>query len=244
MSRTARLFQLMQSLRRHAPPVTAQQLADDTGVSLRTLYRDIEALRGLGAIIDGTAGFGYALTEDAALPPMMFDDEEIEAIVLGLRDVQAIADPHLAKAAKNALAKLQARLPSAQAHRLQYAVLAADRIKRPPQPTVDVRGLRQATWDERTIKIDYVDAKGDATQRRVDPLGIVFLQDTHNLIAWCHLRQAYRNFRLDRMQNLTITDASFRPRRVAMLREAIEALSNCWPEPSAMVAKSADLAQS
>lgn len=244
MSRTARLFQLMQSLRRHAPPVTAQQLADDTGVSLRTLYRDIEALRGLGAIIDGTAGYGYALTEDAALPPMMFDDEEIEAIVLGLRDVQAIADPDLARAAKNALAKLQARLPNAQAHRLQYAVLAANRITRPPQPTVDVRSLRQATWDERTIEIDYIDAHGDATVRRVDPLGIVFLQNTHCLIGWCHLRQAYRNFRLDRMQNLTITDASFRPRRVPMLRDAIEELSSCWPEPSAMVAKNPDLAQS
>lgn len=244
MSRTARLFQLMQSLRRHTPPVTAQRLADDTGVSLRTLYRDIDALRGLGAIIDGTAGYGYALTEDAALPPMMFDDEEIEAIVLGLRDVQAIADPHLAEAAKNALAKLQARLPSAQAHRLKYAVLAANRIKRPPQPTVDVRGLRQATWDERTIEIDYIDANGQATARRVDPLGIVFLQDTHCLIAHCHLRQAYRNFRLDRMQNLTVTQDSFRPRRVPMLRDAIEELSTCWPEPDAVAAKSADFAQS
>ena len=244
MSRTARLFHLMQSLRRHTPPVTAAQLADDTGVSLRTLYRDIDALRGLGAIIDGTAGYGYALTEDAALPPMMFDDEEIEAIVLGLRDVQAIADPQLAQSAKNALAKLQARLPSAQAHRLQYAVLSADRFKRPPQPTVDVRGLRKATWDERTIEIDYIDAKGDATARRVDPLSIVFLQDTHCLIAWCHLRQAYRNFRLDRMQNLTITDNSFRPRRVPMLREALEVLSCDWPESTVMVAKSADFAQS
>lgn len=244
MSRTARLFQLMQSLRRNAPPVTAAQLADDTGVSLRTLYRDIEALRGLGAIIDGTAGYGYALTEDAALPPMMFDDEEIEAIVLGLRDVQAVADPHLAQAAKNALAKLQARLPEAQAHRLKYAVLAADRIVRPPVPTIDVRALRRATWDERTIEIDYIDAEGATTTRRVDPLGIVFLKETHNLIAWCHLRQAFRNFRLDRMQNLIVTDASFRPRRVPMLREAIKELSSCWPEPTAMMAKSPDLAQS
>ncbi|MEL6841498.1 MAG: YafY family protein [Pseudomonadota bacterium] len=244
MSRTARLFQLMQSLRRHAPPVTAQQLADDTGVSLRTLYRDIEALRGLGAIIDGTAGYGYALTEDAALPPMMFDDEEIEAIVLGLREVQAVADPQLAQSAGNALAKLQARLPGTQAHRLQYAVLYADRIVRPPMPTVDVRALRRATWDERTIKMDYVDAEGRATTRRADPLSIVFLKETHNLIAWCHLRQAYRNFRLDRMQNLTITNDSFRPRRVAMLREAIEILSDCWPEPSVMVANSRDFAES
>ena len=231
MSRTQRLFQLMQSLRRNPAPVTAQVLAADTGVSLRTLYRDIDALRGLGAIIDGTAGYGYALTEDAALPPMMFDDEEIEAIVLGLRDVQAVADPDLAKAAQNALSKLQARLPSAQAHRLQYAVLSANRIVRPPTPTIDVRALRQATWDELTIQIDYIDAIGESSQRQVDPLSIVFFKETHSLIAWCHLRHAYRNFRLDRMQNLIITDRSFRPHRVPMLRDAIEILSSCWPKP-------------
>lgn len=244
MSRTARLFQLMQSLRRHAPPVTARQLADDTGVSLRTLYRDIEALRGLGAIIDGTAGYGYALTEDAALPPMMFEDEEIEAIVLGLREVQAVADPALAQSAQNALTKLQARLPDAQAHRLQHAVLHAQRFIQPPMPTIDVRALRQATWDERTIEMDYVDAEGRATTRRVDPLSIVFLKETHNLIAWCHLRQAYRNFRLDRMQNLAVTDDSFRPRRIPMLRAAIAELSQCWPDSPDVTAKNLELSES
>ena len=244
MSRTARLFQLMQSLRRNAPPVTARQLADDTGVSLRTLYRDIEALRGLGAVIDGTAGYGYALTEDAALPPMMFEDEEIEAIVLGLREVQAVADPALAQSAQNALAKLQARLPGAQAHRLQYAVLHAQRVVRPPLPTIDVRALRQATWDERTIQLDYIDAEGRATTRRVDPLSIVFLKETHNLIGWCHLRQSYRNFRLDRMQNLLVTPISFRPRRVPMLREALEELWHCWPERAAMQAEMMELSES
>jgi len=208
MSRTHRLLQLMQSLRRHTPPITAQALADDTGVSLRTLYRDIDALRGMGAIIDGTAGYGYALIEDAALPPMMFDDEEIEALVLGLRDVQAIADPALAEAAKNALAKIQARLPSQQAHRLKHAVLTATRFASKSQPTIDVRALRQATWDERSVQIGYCD-----------------------LIAWCHLRQDYRNFRLDRISSMTVTEASFRPRRIPMLREAIKALAASPPPP-------------
>lgn len=240
MSRTRRLFQLMQALRRSAPPVTAAALAADTGVSLRTLYRDIDALRDMGAIIEGTAGYGYALTEDAALPPLMFDDEEIEALVLGLRDVQAIADPDLAKAAKNALAKLQARLPTTQAHRLKYAVLAVNRIRRPPQPTVDVPALRKATWDERTVEIGYADAEARETRRRVDPLGIVFLQDAHCLVAWCHLRQAYRNFRLDRMQDLQVTSDSFRPRRVPMLRDAIETLTAEQATPSNDPAKSPD----
>lgn len=225
MTRSNRLMQLMQSLRRHAPPVTAQQLADDTGVSLRTLYRDIESLRGMGAIIDGTAGFGYIMIEDMAVPPMMFDDEEIEALVLGLRDVQSIADPDLARAATNALTKLQARLPARQAHRLKHAVLTVHRMAKTEPPTVDVRALRRATWEEMTIDISYVDKVGAASNRRVDPLGIIYFQDSHCLIAWCHLRQAPRAFRLDRIQAMTVTDDSFRPKRIPMLRDAIAEMS-------------------
>lgn len=221
MTRTNRLFALMQALRSRRPPVTAQQLAYDTGVSLRTLYRDIESLRGMGAIIDGTAGYGYALTEDASLPPMMFDDEEIEALVLGLREVQAIGDSDLARAAAAALSKLQARLPSAQAHRLEHAVLAVAQFRKATPTTVNLRELRQATWDENTLSIAYCDAKGTPTNRDVDPLGIMRFEQNHALIAWCHLRQDYRAFRLDRIQNFTPTGANFRPRRVPMLRDAL-----------------------
>lgn len=221
MTRTNRLFQLMQALRNHRPPVTAALLARETGVSERTLYRDIEALRGLGAVIDGTAGYGYALTEDPALPPMMFNDEEIEALVLGLRDVQAIGDPALATAAANALTKLQARLPSAQAHRLKHAVLAVNRIVPPPKPVIDVAALRRATWDERSVSFAYEDGKGAQTSRTIDPLGIVFLQDKHCVIGWCHLRSDSRVFRLDRMRDLVVTEHSFRPRRIPMLQDAL-----------------------
>ncbi|MCK0121871.1 YafY family transcriptional regulator [Loktanella sp. F6476L] len=221
MTRTNRLFQLMQALRNHRPPVTAALLAQETGVSERTLYRDIEALRGLGAVIDSTAGYGYALTEDPALPPMMFNDEEIEALVLGLRDVQAIADPALAKAAGNALTKLQARLPSAQAHRLKHAVLAVNRIVPPPKPSIDVAALRRATWDEYSVAFGYEDGQGAQTERTIDPLGIVFLQDRHCVIGWCHLRGDSRVFRLDRMRDLVVTGDSFRPRRIPMLQDAL-----------------------
>jgi predicted DNA-binding transcriptional regulator YafY len=196
-------------------------LADDTGVSLRTLYRDIDALRSLGAVIDGTAGYGYALTEDPALPPMMFTDDEIEALVLGLRDVEAIADPALAAAAGSALTKLHARLPAAQAHRLKHAVLAVNRLYRPPDPVIDVAVLRRATWDERTVHLLYTDAKGADTDRVVDPLGIVYLQDSLCVVAWCHLRADSRVFRIDRIRQMTVTDNSYRPRRIPMLRTAL-----------------------
>ena len=209
----------MTALRRLPTPVTAVQLADEMGISLRTVYRDIDALRGLGAVIDGEAGFGYTLIEDAALPPLGFEDDELEALVLGLRDVMVIGDPALAKAAEQALAKITARVPPRQAHRLQHAILDARRFVRPEPPRIDVAYLRAATWEEETVRFSYVDAKGAATTREVDPLGIVYLQDTNMLMAWCHLRQDFRVFRLDRMGDLVRTGRSFRPRRVPMLRD-------------------------
>jgi predicted DNA-binding transcriptional regulator YafY len=222
MSRTHRLFQMMQTLRRLPPPVTAAQLANEMQMSERTIYRDIEALRGIGAVIDGEAGFGYTLIEDAALPPLGFEDDELEALVLGLRDVAVIGDPALAKAAQSALAKIKARVPPRQAHRLQHAVLDAHRFSRPPEIRIDVAELRSATWDEVAVRFDYEDAKGQHTSRKVDPLGLVYLEQTNMLMAWCHLRKDFRTFRLDRMLNLQRTEESFRPRRVPMLREHLE----------------------
>lgn len=219
MTRTHRLFQLMQSLRRMPPPVTALQLSHDMDVSLRTIYRDIDALRSLGAVIDGEAGFGFTLIEDASLPPLGFENDELEALVLGLRDVALIGDPALAKAAQSALAKIQARVPARQAHRLEHATLDAQRFWRPEPPTIDVSVLRQATWDERQVAFDYEDANGAQTQRTVKPLGIVYLDRSNTLLGWCLLREDHRMFRLDRMRNLEVTDESFRPQRVALLRD-------------------------
>ncbi len=221
MSRTARLFQLMQALRSGPSPRTSQQLAQDLGVSPRTVHRDIESLRGLGAVIDGEAGFGFTLIEDATLPPLGFTDDELEALVLGLREVQAIGDPGLADAAGNALRKLQGRLPQRQSHRLTHAVLTATRFDRPAKPTITVGDLRQATWDERTIEFAYTDAKGDDTRRKVNPLSIVYMDRSNVLISWCHLRQDFRVFRLDRIREMSVTDESFRPNRIPLLREAL-----------------------
>ncbi len=225
MSRTHRLFQLMQALRTAPPPATAARLAEMLNVTTRTIYRDVETLRSLGAVIDGAAGFGYTLIEDAALPPLSFDDDELEALVLGLRDVTAVADPALARAAESALAKLRARLPPTQAHRLEHAVLTAHRYVPLPEPGVDAQVLRQATWEERTIRFAYTDAENRETAREVDPLSVVYLQASHCLLAWCHLRRDFRAFRLDRMRTLELTGASFRPRRVALLRDCLAKMS-------------------
>lgn len=213
---------MMQALRRMQTPVTASALAQEIQMSQRTIYRDIDALRGMGAVIDGEAGFGYTLIEDAALPPLGFEDDELEALVLGLRDVAVIGDPALASAAKSALAKIKARVPPRQAHRLQHAVLDAHRFGALPPVRIDMAALRAATWDEVSVKICYSDGQGARTERLVDPLGFVYLDQSNVLLAWCHLRMDFRTFRLDRILQLHRTNQSFRPRRVALLREHLK----------------------
>ena len=224
MARTERLFQLMQVLRRLPAPITADALAQETGVSPRTLYRDIDTLRGLGAVIDGAPGYGYRLIEDAHLPPLGFEDDELEALILGLREVAAVADPALAEAAGAALAKLRARLPERQAHRLQHAVLVAHRFDPPPAPAIDARVLRRACWDERVVRFGYTDKDGAGTRREVKPLSIMLFDRSHCLLAWCLTRDDYRVFRLDRMRELDVTDTSFRPERVPLLRDYVDDL--------------------
>lgn len=220
MSRTARLFQLMQCLRSRPPPSTAAALALDLGVSERTVHRDIDSLRSLGAVIDGAAGFGFTLIEDAALPPLGFTDEELEALVLGLREVEQVGDADLAEAAGTALRKLQGRLPERQSHRLKHSVLSAHRFSPPAAASIRVVDLRRATWDEMAVEFAYSDASGRPSVRRVKPLGLSYMDRSTVLIAWCELRQDFRVFRLDRMSELIVTEQSFRPHRVALLRQA------------------------
>lgn len=226
MARSDRLLQLMQCLRTLPAPVQASQLSVELGVSPRTIYRDIDALRLSGALIDGEAGYGYTLLEDPALPPMMFSRDEMEALVLGLREVVQVADPVLAKAADNALSKLRASLPARMRSEFENAVLYAKRFNCRPEISIDISELRIATREERVIAIDYGDVDGNQTQRDIQPLAIVFFDRSLVVLAYCELRQTFRSFRIDRIHKMTITERSFRPRRVAMLRDYLEQLNH------------------
>jgi predicted DNA-binding transcriptional regulator YafY len=221
MPRADRLFRLLTALRLLPQPVTAARLATETGVSERTLYRDIEALRAGGALIDGEAGVGYTLTEDPALPPQMFTRLEVEALVLGLAEVRLAGDPALAKAADVALAKIVATLPDRVQRQAVHTAHQVYRYEaRPPAPA-HLAQVRQAIWEERALDICYTDQGGDQTTRRIWPLSVVFLDRTLLCLAWCQLRQGFRRFHLAQMQGVTDTDESFRPRRVPLLREMV-----------------------
>ncbi|MEP5760580.1 MAG: YafY family protein [Litoreibacter sp.] len=243
MSRIFRLHQLLQTIRNEAQPVTAERLASVMGVSARTIHRDVATLRQLGAGIDGAAGYGFTLGDDVSVPPLSFGNDELEALVLGLREVEEIGDTVLSGAARQALAKLKSRLPEEQSKRLQYAVLNAKRFRKRMDVSVDVAAIRQATWEEKEIRFSYSDASGAPTRRQVRPLSITYFEQSTCLISWCLLREDARVFRLDRMSELETTDTSFRPRRVAMLRDVIaqiranqfsedkHAISSDWQKP-------------
>lgn len=224
MARSDRLFRLLDALRRLPKPVTAARLAVETEVSARTLYRDIETLRAGGALIDGAAGFGYTLTEDPALPPQMFSQLEIEALVLGLAEVRQAGDPALARAAEVALAKITATLPERVQRQAIHAVQQTYRFERRPPAPANLALIRQACWDEMALDIAYRDKAGQVTDRRILPLSVVFLDRTLMVLAWCCLRQNYRRFHLHQIMTVAQTDSSFRPRRVALLREFTETL--------------------
>ncbi|MGX9356200.1 helix-turn-helix transcriptional regulator [Roseobacteraceae bacterium S113] len=218
MSKTARLFEVLALLRRLSPPVRADDLSREVGVTARTIYRDIEELRGLGVIIEGEAGFGYMLVEDNTLPPQAFETEELEAILLGLKEVRVRADGALARAADAAFAKLRARLPERQRAYLLDDVLASHRFRSEPSITINEPELRDAIRAERRLFLHYEDAAGSVTEREVDPLIVLYLDEVRCLLAHCHLRGDFRSFRIDRIARMDVLKVSFRPRRRGMLR--------------------------
>ena len=208
MRRADRLFQIIQTLR-HRRLTTAAQLAERLEVSERTIYRDMSDLSRSGVPIEGEAGVGYRLGKDFDLPPLMFNEAEIQALVLGARMVEGWADDELRKAAASALEKVEAALPDNRRQRLKETALFALAF-RVPQGAREHLGTVRHAVDRRTIiEIDYVDPSGRATTRRLRPLGLYFWGSTWTLGAWCELREDFRNFRIDRIERVATLDETF-----------------------------------
>ncbi|CAX24981.1 MAG: YafY family transcriptional regulator [Methylorubrum extorquens] len=224
MARTDRLFRLLHAMRVLPSPITAARLAEETGVSLRSLYRDIDSLRAAGARIDGERGYGYRLIEDVALPPQTFDRTEIEALVLGLAEVRHMGDPALAQAAASALAKVAATLPDRAEQHLLHAVSQVRRSEARFSKIPDMETIRAGCWQEEALALRYSDKDGTITERQILPLSIVYLDSKMTLLAWCCLREAFRMFRLDRIEEVRMAGSSFRPRRVTLLRSYLAEL--------------------
>jgi predicted DNA-binding transcriptional regulator YafY len=224
MSRAQRLLDLIQELRRHRRPVSGAALADTMGTSLRTIYRDIETLKAQGAHIDGEAGVGFVLRPGFMLPPMMFTEEEIEALVLGSRWVAERTDTPLGKAARNALTKIAAVLPADLKESLDGAslLIGPGPKHKPPITAVgehQLPAIRACIREERKIKIRYTDAADVVTRRTIWPIALAFFDRVRVVVAWCEARKDFRHFRTDRIGALVEQETRYPKRRQALLRE-------------------------
>jgi predicted DNA-binding transcriptional regulator YafY len=224
VSRTERLLELLQILRRHRAPVSGSTLAADLNISIRTLYRDIATLQGQGAEIEGEPGLGYVLKPGFMLPPLMFSIDEIEALMLGGQWVgRQTDDARLSRAAGNALSKIAAVLPDDLRREIDSGTLYVAG-RRGEQSQIDPSLLRDAIRREIKLRIGYRDDAGKETERVIWPFVIGFFEQHRVVGAWCELRNDYRHFRLDRIATAAATGERAPRRRHAMLKEWREKL--------------------
>ncbi len=218
--RAARLLALLDLLRRQRRSISGPAIAQALHISLRTVYRDIATLRGQGADIPGDPGVGYELRPGFLLPPLMFGPDELEALVLGMRWVGAQADPELAQAAANALARITGALPTSLRLAVDTSGLFAPRSARCAAAAEPWLGaLRRAIRDERALRMQYVDQAGLATERVVWPFAIAFFDPATRLFAaWCELRGDFRHFRASRVQALQDAGHAYPTRRHLLIR--------------------------
>lgn len=219
MARSERLLALIQGLRRRRRPAPAHELAREFSVSVRTIYRDIETLVRQGAPIEGEAGLGFLLRPGFLLPPLMFQDEELEALVLGARWVAQQPDAALARAAHEAVARITAVLPPRLRTRVDEAALYAVPRPRAALDTIDGAVLRRAIRDELKLRIAYRDEQRRETVRTVWPLALAFHEQVRVLVAWCETRAAFRHFRTDRIASAEPLQDLLPRSRLVLLQE-------------------------
>ncbi|UES37525.1 helix-turn-helix transcriptional regulator [Roseibium aggregatum] len=199
MRRADRLFEIIQILRRVRRPVSAQAIADELEVSKRSVYRDIATLTAQRVPIRGEAGVGYILEEGFDMPPLMLTAEEIDAAVLGALWVSTRAEPELARAAENLIAKIEAITPGPLRRHIAAAAMSVRPVSPASEDKVDAAMLRQAILEGRKVSLGYRDGDGKESKRVVWPVLLGYRDEGRILAAWCELRQGFRYFRTDRM---------------------------------------------
>lgn len=209
MRRADRLFDIIQTLRGRAQPMTAAALAERLEVTVRTIYRDIATLQARRVPIEGAPGLGYVLRKGFDLPPLMFTLEEVEAISLGAHLVHRIRDPKLQDAAESVLSKLQQTIPAelrAGLRSPRFLVSEGDTVR--PQG-IELLDVRNAIRTCRKIRITYRDEQNRRTLRTIWPIATVYYVDVTVIAAWCELREGFRHFRAERIVSSTVLETVF-----------------------------------
>ncbi len=199
--------------------LTAACLARKIEVSTRTVYRDILDLQLSGMPIEGEAGVGYTLRRDFDLPPLMFTSQELTALVLGARLVQAWGGAESARAANSALQRIEAVLPAHLRDSLSAIHLYAPGFLMPSADRERLDRLHAAIVATQPIAFDYTREDGQHTHRSARPLGLFFWSGVWTLVGWCELRDAFRTFRVDRMTNLAVDTMPYMPRPKQSLKD-------------------------
>jgi predicted DNA-binding transcriptional regulator YafY len=208
MRRADRLFQIVRLLRVRGF-LTGQALADELGVSKRTVYRDIRDLERSGVPIRGEAGVGYRLERGFELPPLTFNEAEIEALVLGARIAGAWGDGQRAPAAGTALQRLEAVLPEPLRRVVATTPLFAPDFHRRRELVAGLPIIREAIGGRRRLRFAYVRADGETSARTVRPFALYFWGKAWTLASWCETRGDYRSFRPDRMSEVVMLESTF-----------------------------------
>lgn len=219
MVRSERLLKLLQVLRTHRRPVSGQLLAGELDISIRTLYRDIASLQAQGAMIVGEPGLGYSMRPGFMLPPLMFSHQELDALVLGMRLVVHHGDRSLAGDAISLLAKITAVVPADLRHEIESSALLIGAGHEVARHAVDIDRLRNAIREESKLLMTYLDPSETLSTRVVWPYAMVYFNTTRVLMCWCETRDAYRNFRTDRIIAVEDLQVRYPKRKQALLRE-------------------------
>ncbi|PSQ84463.1 MAG: YafY family transcriptional regulator [Bacteroidetes bacterium QS_1_65_9] len=229
LNRTERLFALVLLLQ-NRPNMTSRELAEHFDVSRRTIFRDMRALGEAGVPLTYAEGGGYEILEGYQLPPLMFSAREAATLLIGASFTKLQPDPSLQEDADAVAMKIREVLPDSVREyidRLQKRIvldpywLHAFRAR--PEEEGRWYDLSEAVARQRQVQMKYlVKSRGEVTQRTVDPLGLVYYTDHWNLIAYDHLREAIRNFRLDHIQNMFVLSKSFEPPEGFDLEEYLE----------------------
>ncbi|CAN5407581.1 YafY family protein [soil metagenome] len=219
MNRTERLLNLLQILRSYRYPVSGQRLAERLGVSIRTLYRDIATLQAQGAEIEGEVGIGYILKPTFFLPPLMFTQTEMHALLLGTQWVSQFGDAPLSKAATEALNKIFAVLPTNIKKSINTFTL---RVGTPVSESLakeNLSILRDAIANQKKIYILYKSENGKESQRTVWPFTIGYFTDGRILVAWCEKKKNYRHFKTDGIISLKVLEERYPRSKDSLFRE-------------------------
>lgn len=199
MRRADRLFLIIHALRGRRRALAAHSLAQTLGVSQRTVYRDVADLQRSGVPIEGEAGVGYMLRQGADIPPLMFDEAELEALVVGTRFVRAFGGERLSLGARTALLKIVAVLPPALRERSERTRIFAPEIEHRLENSGVIDRLNDAISQAQVLRIAYRDEAGRESEREIEPYCLVFWGNVWTVGSWCRVRADFRTFRADRI---------------------------------------------